>query len=69
MYVDAEAVGTKRALNYWIGLAVKFNQAQKVKNGREKRTRFQDSLAKISGMVLAKDSMEIKESTVPDLRT
>ncbi len=36
VYVDAEAVGTKRALNYWIGLAVKFNQAQKVKNEHEK---------------------------------
>ena len=29
VYVDAEAVGTRRALNRWIKRAVKFNHAQK----------------------------------------
>ena len=31
VYVDAESVKTKRALNYWIKLAVNYNQAQAVK--------------------------------------
>ena len=36
VYVDAEAVGTKRALTYWIELAVKYNEAQKEKRGSKK---------------------------------
>lgn len=33
IYVDAAALGPKRALNHWIELAVKFNRAQQMKMG------------------------------------
>ncbi|HEY4247055.1 MAG TPA: TfoX/Sxy family protein [Lacunisphaera sp.] len=38
VYVDADAIGTKRALTYWIEHALKYNEAQNQKTGGGSRS-------------------------------
>mgnify|MGYP001557640981 CR=1 FL=1 len=48
VYVDAEAVGSNRALTYWIKLAVKYNEAQKQKTGGTSGSKAETGERKIS---------------------